>query len=68
MGFTSFWGFSCPNLLLVFLNMLFLRTCQYNIFLASVGTFSESFFIFLYLVPYFGLACNHGNSFLSLEE
>ena len=35
-------------------------------FLASVGTFSGSFFIFS--VPYFGLACDYGNSFLCLEE
>ena len=27
MGFTFFLGFSCPNLLLVFLNLLFLGTC-----------------------------------------
>ena len=27
MGSTSFLGFSCPNLLLVFLNLLFLGTC-----------------------------------------
>ena len=27
MGSTSFWGFSYPNLLLVFLNLLFLGTC-----------------------------------------
>ena len=48
MGSTSFWGFSYPNLLLVFLNL-------YHIFVASVGTFSGSFFyyfvvIFLYLI------------------
>ena len=41
MGSTSFLGFSCPNLLLVFLNLLFLGTCY--IFFESVGTFSGSF-------------------------
>ena len=54
MGSTSFLGFSYPNLLLVFLNLLFFRNL-YHIFVASVGTFS-------------GLACDHGNSFLCLEE
>ena len=28
MGSPSFLGFSCPNLLLVFLNLLFLGTCM----------------------------------------
>ena len=27
MGSNSFWGFSCPNLLFVFLNLLLLGTC-----------------------------------------
>ena len=40
MGSTSFLGFSYPNLLLVFLNLLL---SLYHIFLASVGTFSGSF-------------------------
>ena len=44
MGSTSFLGFSYPNLLLVFVNLLFFRNL-YHIFLASVGTFSGSFFI-----------------------
>ena len=45
MGSTSFLGFSYPNLLLVFLNLLFFRNL-YHIFLtASVGTLSGSFFI-----------------------
>ena len=55
MGSTSFLGFSCPNLLLVFLNLLVLeRTCY--IFFPSVGTFSGSlkkilfYFIFLHLI------------------
>ena len=48
-----FLGFSYPNLLIVFLNLLFFRNL-YHIFVASVGTFSGSFyflfFIFLYLI------------------
>ena len=48
MGFTSFLGFSYPNLLLVFLNLLFLRNL-YHIFLAaSVGTLFGSFFFYRY--------------------
>ena len=40
MGSTPFLGFSYPNLLLVFLNLLFFRNL-YHIFLAaSVGTLS----------------------------
>ena len=69
MGSTSFLGFSYPNLLLVFLNLLFLGTCI--IFFSQVLDFLW-FFIFLFYryfsVPYFGLACDHGNSFLCLEE
>ena len=43
MGSTSFLGFSYPNLLLIFLNLLFFRNL-YHIFLAaSVGTLSGSF-------------------------
>ena len=67
MGSTSFWGFSCPNLLVVFLNLLFLGTC-YIFFSASVWTFSGTFFSSFFSVPYYGLACDHGNSFLCLEE
>ena len=45
MGSTSFLGFSYPNLLLVFLNLLFFRNL-YHIFLAaSVGTLSVFYFI-----------------------
>ena len=57
MGFTSFLGFSYPNLLLVFLNLLFFRNL-YHIFLAaSVGTLSGSLLFYRYFsVPYFGLA------------
>ena len=70
MGSTSFLGFSYPNLFLVFLNLLFFRNL-YHIFVASVGTFSGSFYFLFFRyfsVPYFGLACDHGNSFLCLEE
>ena len=68
MGSTSFLGFSCPNLLIVFSEPVTFRNL-YNIFLASVGTFSGSFlFYFYFSVPYFGLACDNGNSFLCLEE
>ena len=70
MSSTSFLGFSYPNLLLVFLNLLFLGTCI--IFLSqvlglSLGLFLNSFFRY-FSVPYFGLACDHGNSFICPEE
>ena len=71
MGSTSFLGFSCPNLFLVFSELFVIFRNLYNIFLSSVGTFSGSFYfklLFFCTVPYFGLACDHGNSFLRLEE
>ena len=39
-------------------------------FFASVGLSLGLFYfiLFYFSVPYFGLACDHGNSFLSLEE
>ena len=37
-------------------------------FLASVGLSLGLFILFYFSVPYFGLACDHGNSFLCLEE
>ena len=68
MDSTFFWGFSYLNLLLVFSEPVIFRNL-YHIFLASVGTFSGSFlFYFYFSVPYFGLACDHGNSFLCLKE
>ena len=68
MGSISFFGFSCPNLHLVFFSLLFLGT-RIIFFSQSVGTFSGSFlFYFYFYVPYFGLACDHGNYFLCLEE
>ena len=52
MGSTSFLGFSYPNLLLVFLNLLIFRNLN-HIFVASVETFCLFFYffvIFLYLI------------------
>ena len=48
MGSTSFSGFSCPNMLLVFSELVFFLVTSF-IFFASIGTFSGSF-IFLYLI------------------
>ena len=68
MGSTSFLGFSYSNLLLVFLNLLFLRTCII-FFLQVLGLSLRLFYFYRYFsVPYFGLACDHGNSVLCLEE
>ena len=65
MGSTFFSGFSCPNLIAVFLNLLIvLGTCC--IFFCKCWDFLWVFICFS--VPYFGLACDHGNSFLCLEE
>ena len=56
MGSTSFLGFSYPNQLLVFLNLLFFRDL-YHIFLASVRTLSGYFLFYRYFsVPHFGLS------------
>ena len=56
------------NLLLVFLNLLFLGT--FIIFLSQVLGLSLGLFLSYryFSVPYFGLACEHGNSFLCLKE
>ena len=55
MGSTSFLGFSYSNLLLVFLNLLFLGTCI--IFSRKFEDFVWVFFIYRYFsVPYFGLS------------
>ena len=62
MGSTSFLGFSYPNLLLVFSESVTFRNL-YHIFLASVGTFSGSFFLF-FCTLFWVIACDHGNSFL----
>ena len=68
MGSTSFLGFSYPHLLLVFLNLLFLGTCI--VLFSEVLGLSLGLFLFYryFYAPYFGLACDHGNSFLCLEE
>ena len=65
MDSTSFLGFSWPNLLLVFLNMLFLGSC-YIIF-RECWDCLWIFVTCIFSAPYFGLACDHGNSFLCLE-
>ena len=68
MGSTSFLGFSYPNLLLVFSEPVIFRNL-YHIFLASVGTFSGAFlFYFYFSVPHFGLACDHGIRFFTLNS
>ena len=65
MGSTSFLGFSYPNLLLFFFELLlFLGTCI--IFFSQV--FGLSLGLLYFSVPYFGLACDHRNSFLCLED
>ena len=51
MGSTSFLGFSCPNLLIVFLNMLLLGTCI--IFFSEVLGLSLGLFYFIFIFLYF---------------
>ena len=73
MGSTSFFGFSYPNMLLVFLNLSFLGTCIImfsGLFFSQVLGLSLGLFYFYryFSVPYFGLACDHGNSILCLDE
>ena len=68
MGSTSFLGFSYPNLLLVFLkDLLLLGTCII-LFSQVLGLSLGLFYFYRYFcVPYFGLACDHGNEkFVSL--
>ena len=60
MGSISFLGFSYPNLLIVFLNLLFFRNL-YHIFLAAsvqvLGLYLGLLYFFrCFSVPYFGLA------------
>ena len=50
IGSTSFLGFSYPNLLLLFLNLLFLETC--TICLSQVLDFLWVFFIFIVIFLY----------------
>ena len=66
MSFTSFLGFSCPNLPFIFLNVSFLGTCY--IFLREYWDSLWVFYLLFFSLPYFGLACDHGSSFLCLEE
>ena len=66
MGSTSFLGFSYPNLLLVFSEPVIFRNRSY--FYRKCWDFLCFFFFFFFSVPYFGLACYHGNSFLCLQE
>ena len=67
MGSTSFLGFSYPNLLLVFLNLLLLGTCI--IFFSQVLGFSLGLFFYRYFsVPYFGLACTTEIRFFALKS
>ena len=71
MGSTSFWDFPTLTCFVFFFSELVIFRNLYNIFLASVGTFSGSLFYFIlfyFSVPYFGLACDHANSCLCLEE
>ena len=73
MGSTSFLGFSCPNLLVLFPAYSFSRLVifrnLYNIFRKCVGTFSGSFLIYFYFYVFnFGLACDHGNPFSALKS
>ena len=57
MGSTPFLGFSYPNLLLVFLNLLFFRNL-YHIFVAVLGLSLGLFLFYCYFsVPYLRLAC-----------
>ena len=53
MGSTSFLGFSCPNLLLVFSELVFSETCIIffsQVLGLSLGLFLFHVFIFLYLI------------------
>ena len=63
MGSTSFLGIFYPNLLLV-IPLLFLGTCII-LFSQVLGL---SLGLSYFSVLYFELACDHGNSFLGLEE
>ena len=68
MGSTPFLVFSCPNLLLVFLNfLLFLGTCI-NDFSQVLGLSLGLFVFILFSVPYFGLAYDPEISFFALKS
>ena len=64
MGSTSFLGFFCPNLLLLIYINIYIRNL-FHIFSQVLGLSLS--LVFYFCVPYFGLACDHGNSFLCLE-
>ena len=66
MGSTSFLGFSCPNLLLVFSELLIFRNL-YHILSQVLGLSLGRFILFYFSVPYFGFACDHGSSFVCLK-
>ena len=64
---STWWGFPTLTCSLFFSEPVIFENL-YHIFLPSVGTFTRSFFFFFFSVPYFGLARDHGNSFLCPEE
>ena len=67
MGSTSFLGFSCPKPASCFSELVFRNLCI--IFFRKCWDFLWFFFtLFYFSVPYFGLACDHGNWFLCLNE
>ena len=69
MGSTSFLGFPTLTSCFLFFSEPVIFRNLYHIFVASVGTFSGSFLFYRHFsVPYFGLGCDHGNPFFSLEE
>ena len=56
MGSTPFLGFSYPNLLIVFLNLLFFKNVSY-FSRSKLGLYLGLFLFYRYFsVPYFGLA------------
>ena len=58
MGSTSFLGFSYPNLLLVFLNLLFFRNLYHilsQVLRLSLGLLFFYFFVVIFPYLYFGL-------------
>ena len=65
MGSTSFLGFSYPYLLLVFLNLLFLRTCIIFFSQVLLGLCLGLFFILslFFCTLFWVIDCDDGNSF-----
>ena len=67
MGSTSFLGFFCPNLLFCFSQLVIFLNLLHIFSRVVLGLFLGLHFSFF--VPYFELACDHGNSiFFCLEE